>query len=316
LRHINLAAGMKVHYDIERLPVINKAVVTIGTFDGVHLGHQKIIQALQKEAARIGGETVIITFDPHPRKVLSSDPSLQLITTLAEKIKLLDALGIDHVVVVPFTKVFAGQSAEAYIKDFLVGRFHPHTIIIGYDHRFGQGRKGDYKLLEEKADIYQYQLLEIPKRVIEEIDISSTKIRNALWSSDVETANLLLGYAFFFEGVVIKGDAIGRTLGYPTANLHYTDEDKIRLGEGVYAVYVHVNGEEKKGMLSIGKRPTIDAHLQESVEVNIFDFNEDIYGAILKITVKEYLRPQEKYASLEQLKQQLALDKENSLHCL
>lgn len=307
---------MQVHFDIERLPVFNKAVVTIGTFDGVHLGHQKIIQALQKEAVHIGGETVIITFDPHPRKVLSSDPSLQLITTLDEKIKLLSALGVDHVVVVPFTKAFAGQSAEAYIKEFLVGRFHPHTVIIGYDHRFGHGRQGDYKLLEEKADIYQYQLLEIPKRVIEEIGISSTKIRSALLSSDIETANMLLGYRFFFEGIVIKGDALGRTLGYPTANLHYTNEDKIRLGEGVYAVYVQVKDEEKKGMLSIGKRPTIDAHLEESVEVNIFDFDKDIYGEAIKITVQKYLRPQEKYASLEQLIQQLALDKENSLRCL
>lgn len=316
LHHIILAAGMQVHFDIERLPQIHKAVVTIGTFDGVHLGHQKIIQALQKEAARIGGETVIITFNPHPRKVLSSDPALQLITTLEEKINLLGALGVNHVVVVPFTKAFASQSAEDYIKDFLVGRFHPHTVIIGYDHRFGQGRQGDYKLLEEKAAIYHYQLLEIPKRVIEEISISSTKIRNALLSSDVETANMLLGYGFFFEGCVIKGDALGRQLGYPTANLAYTNADKIRLGEGVYAVYVHINGEEKKGMLSIGKRPTIDAGLQESVEVNIFDFDEDIYGATLKITVQKYLRPQEKYASLDELIQQLALDKENSLRSL
>ena len=307
---------MQVHFDMEQLPAMHQAVITIGTFDGVHLGHRKIIDALKKEAARIGGESVIITFDPHPRRVLSNDPSLQLINTLEEKIYLIGALGVDHLVVVPFTQAFAHQSAEAYISAFLVNRFHPHTIIIGYDHRFGKGREGGYQLLEQKASEYGYKLLEIPKHVIDEIDISSTKIRKALLSSDVETANKLLGYRFFFEGVVVRGDAIGRTLGYPTANLQYTSSDKIHLGHGVYAVYAYVNGEEKKGMLSIGTRPTLHQALAEAVEVNIFDFEGNLYDRLLKIEVKKYLRPQVKYSTLDELVQQLAIDKAESLQCL
>jgi riboflavin kinase/FMN adenylyltransferase len=306
---------MEVFRSTENLPRFNRAVITIGTFDGVHLGHQKIIDALTAEAARISGESVLITFEPHPRKIVNKDLSLQRINTLEEKISLLSKKGIDHLVVVPFTPSFSEQAPETYIKEFLIDRFQPHTIIIGYDHHFGKGRKGNYHLLEKQAAVYNYKLLEIPKHVINEIDISSTKIRSALLHSDIDTANQLLGYLFFFEGEVVKGDQLGRELGYPTANLQYTNEDKIHLGEGVFAVYVRIGTDIKKGMMSIGKRPTLNDTI-EKVEVNIFDFDGDLYGKKMEVMVKKYLRPQEKYNSLEELKNQIAQDKIESLKIL
>jgi riboflavin kinase/FMN adenylyltransferase len=306
---------MQVHQDIDQLPAFSNAVITIGTFDGVHEGHCKIITALKQEAAKIGGETVLITFHPHPRKIVQPQKFLQLLNTMPEKIELLEKAGIDHLVIVPFTAAFSEQSAEEYIRDFLIGKFHPATIIIGYDHRFGKGRAGDYHLMENKADKYGYKLLEIPKHVLDENDVSSTQIRHAILHSDIETANKLLGYPFFFEGLVIKGDQLGRKLGYPTANLQLTDPDKIHLGHGVYAVFVDVDGERKGGMMSIGNRPTL-TNSDERIEVNIFDFDKDIYGKVIRVTVIKYLRGQEKYTSLDELIQQLHKDKEASLTAL
>ena len=306
---------MQVHRNIDSLPPFKNAVVTIGTFDGVHLGHQKIISALLQEAKPVNGESVIITFDPHPRKIINFADQLQLINTLDEKIELLQEKGIDHLVVVPFTSSFSAQSADVYIKDFLVDRFHPHTIIIGYDHHFGKERKGNYRLLEEKAPVFNYRLLEIPKHVLDEIAISSTNIRDALLKANVEVANRLLGYEYFFDGVVVEGEKLGRQLGYPTANLKYTDFDKIRLSEGVYAVYVNYLEKEYKGMMSIGTRPTFNDTSQK-VEVNIFDFNEHIYGKTLRVRVKNFLRQQEKYDTIEALKAQIDQDKQNSLQVL
>ena len=306
---------MQVHQAISHLPSFTNAVITIGTFDGVHEGHQKIIAALIKEAERVKGESVLITFHPHPRKIVANDKPLQLINTLSEKIELLRKAGLDHLVIVPFTQAFAEQSAEAYISDFLIQNFHPATIIIGYDHRFGKDRSGDYRLMEQKAEVYGYKLLEIPRHVLDEVGVSSTKIRDAVLGGDVETCNKLLGYPFFFEGLVINGDQLGRKLGYPTANLLYTDKDKIHLGHGVYAVYVDVEGEQKKGMLSIGTRPTL-TNSDERIEVNIFDFDKDVYGKIIRVHVKKYLRGQEKYNTLESLVLQLHKDKEDSLAVL
>jgi len=306
---------MQVHRTIENLPPFNNAVITIGTFDGVHEGHKKIITALLSKAEEVGGESLIITFDPHPRKIVNPHEPLQLINTLDEKIELLSKAGIDHLVVVPFTHEFAEQTAEQYIKNFLIDNFHPQIIIIGHDHHFGKGRKGNYKLLEEKAEVYNYQLVEIPKHVLDEIAVSSTKIRKALSESNIETANKLLGYDFFFEGRVLEGDKLGRQLGYPTANMHYTDAEKIQLGHGVYAVYVVIGSITKKGMLSIGNRPTL-TNSDERIEVNIFEWDEDIYGLTIRVIVKKFLRPQEKYSSLDELIQQLGKDREASLSVL
>ena len=303
---------MQVHYNIEQLPVFKKAIITIGTFDGVHKGHQKIIDAMKKESKKNNGDTVIITFHPHPRKIIEENTPLELINTLDEKINLLENLGINHLVVVPFTEAFATQTAEEYIENFLINKFHPEIIIIGYDHHFGKDRKGNFQLLQAQSVKYNYRLIEIPKQLLQEIAISSTKIRNAIKNGEVETINNLLGYSFFFEGIVMQGDQLGRKLGYPTANLSYTDEDKIHLGEGVYAAEVMVKNENKKGMLSIGTRPTLDDTM-ERIEINIFDFDDNIYGQKLKVTVKKYLRNQIKFNSLQNLKDQMLLDKQDAL---
>jgi riboflavin kinase / FMN adenylyltransferase len=300
---------MQVHTDIDKLPGFKNAVITIGTFDGVHLGHQKIIDALIKETRKIDGESVIITFHPHPKKIVQPHYSLQLINTLDEKVSLLKEKNIDHLVIVPFTADFAELTAEAYIEEFLIRKFNPHTIIIGYDHHFGKGRKGNLVLLEQQQKLWNYNLIEIPKHILNEIGISSTKIRYSILNSYIKKANDLLGYPFFFSGKVIKGDKIGRKLGYPTANLEYTNDDKIHLGDGVYAVEVEGDDFQKNGMLSIGTRPTLN-NSSTRTEVNIFDFDIDIYGSELKVIVHAYLREQIKYNNLEELTKQLHRDKE------
>lgn len=316
---------MNVYQDIERLPAFRNAVVTIGTFDGVHMGHRQVIANLKEEAGRINGETVIVTFHPHPRKVVSSAIlGIRLINTLDEKLELLAGLGIDHVVVVPFTEAFANQPAEDYIRDFLVDRFHPHTIIIGYDHRFGRDRQGDYRLLERYAPEFGYQLREIPKHILDDISISSTNIREAILHGDTDTAQRLLGYSFFFTGEVVHGDKLGRKLGYPTANLRIENEEKIIPGNGIYAVYASLlpegetgvsSGQQLPGMMSIGFRPTVDGK-RRVIEVNLFDFNQEIYGRHLRVYVKKYLREEVKFDSLEELVRQIDRDKEESLSVL
>ncbi|MGZ3950354.1 MAG: bifunctional riboflavin kinase/FAD synthetase [Flavisolibacter sp.] len=310
-----ILAAMQVHRSTEKLPLFTNAVITIGTFDGVHEGHKKIVDALIREARSVQGEAVIITFDPHPRKIVKPNEHLQLINTLDEKIELLEKTGIDHLVIIPFNRAFAGQTADEYIANFLVAKFNPHTIIIGYDHHFGKERQGNFMLLAQEADKYNYRLLEIPKYILQEVAVSSTQIRKALLDSDIETANKLLGYDFFFEGIVIRGDQLGRKLGYPTANLDYTELDKIHLGHGVYAAIAEVNGARYKGMLSIGNRPTLQ-NSNERVEINLFEFDDEIYGETVRVVVKNYLRGQEKYSSLEELKLQLAIDKQHSLAVL
>ena len=316
---------MQVHRNIDQLPSFRNAVITIGTFDGVHKGHRQVITELIKEAKAIGGESVIITFHPHPRKIVSSAIlGIRLINTPDEKTELLEQLGVDHLVIVPFTELFANQLAEEYVRDFLVAKFHPHTIIIGYDHRFGRERKGNYHLLEERTAEYHYHLKEIPKHVLDNISISSTNIREDILHNRIETANQLLGYEFFFSGEVMHGDKLGRQLGYPTANLKMLDEEKITPGNGIYAVYAQllntdlslpIAGKRFKGMMSIGFRPTVDGR-KRVIEVNLFDFNEQIYERQLRVHVKKYLREEIKFDSLESLVKQIDQDKIESLKIL
>ncbi len=304
------------HNSTDNLPAFKNAVITIGTFDGVHGGHQQIINTLKQTAAAVNGESVIITFNPHPRKVVSSVVTgIRLITTLQERIDLIDKAGIDHLVVVPFTDYFANQSAEAYINNFLVDKFHPHTIIIGYDHRFGKERSGNYKLLEDKAPVYNYRLMEIPEHLLDAVKVSSTNIRNAIIHGNIDEANKLLGYHFFFEGEVVHGDKIGRTIGYPTANLKITSDEKIALGDGIYAVTTDVDGKNYKGMMSIGFRPTVNGK-KRVTEVNLFNFSREIYGHTIRVHVVKYLRSEVKFNGLEALKEQLHLDKLDSLKWL
>jgi riboflavin kinase/FMN adenylyltransferase len=327
---------MQVHRDINNLPLFKNAVITIGTFDGVHTGHLQIIKQLREEAKKINGESVIITFDPHPRMVISPSPSLspvwrgeekatgiKLLNTLEEKIELLEKQKIDHLVVVPFTKQFSEQSAEGYIKNFLVEKFWPHTVIIGHDHHFGNERKGNYKLLEAYEEEFNFQVKEIPEHVLNQVTISSTKIREALLNCDIETANKYLGYDYFFEGQVVQGDKIGRSIGYPTANLELMDKNKLVPGNGIYAVTLSMVNSQwsisdaklMKAMMSIGIRPTI-GNSKRTIEINIFDFDKDIYGQTVSVYVKKYLREEKKFSGLEELKNEIAKDKIKALEYL
>ena len=305
---------MQVHRNIDALPLMPNAVVTIGTFDGVHAGHKQIIHQLREEAKQVGGQSVLITFHPHPRKVLAGKP-IQLINTLDEKIELLSGQELDHLVIVPFTKEFSNLSADEYVHDFLIGKFHPHTVIIGYDHRFGHDRKGDYLLLEKYAAHSDFQLKEIPAYVIDSLTVSSTRIREAIRSGNIQTAHELLGYDFFFEGQVIEGNKLGRTLGYPTANLALDEDEKLIPCDGIYAVEAELDGKRLQGMMSIGIRPTIGDN-KRMIEVNLFDFNKDIYGQRLRVYVKAYMRPELKFNGLKELTQQLHKDKETALNIL
>lgn len=313
---------MNVHYDIDKLPAFKNAVVTIGTFDGVHKGHQQIIELMKTEAAAVNGETVIITFHPHPRQVIGSKSGpLYLINTLQEKILLLEKYGVEHLVVVPFTEAFSNQPAENYIKDFLVEKFHPHTIIIGHDHHFGKNRSGNYELLEEKAATFNYRVKEIPEYMLQDITISSTKIRQALLKNDIDTATSFLGYDYFFSGTVVEGNKLGRTIAYPTANLQIEDENKLVPGNGVYAVEVKIPNPKFQipafhfGMMNIGTRPTVDG-TKRVIEVNIFDFDKEIYGKQLTVSIKKQLRNEQKFSGLDALKDQLAKDRLDALKAL
>jgi len=310
---------MQVHRQTEQLPVFRNAVVTIGTFDGVHRGHRQIIDQVVAEARRSGGESVIVTFHPHPRQIVRGSHPVALINTLEEKINLLEAAGVDHLVIVPFTASFASYTAEEYIEEFLLKRFNPHTLIIGYDHRFGKNRTGDFKLLESYAARNHFNLVEIAPQLLQEVAVSSTRIRNAVLEGDMNLANELLGYAFNFEGTVVEGNRIGRTIGYPTANLQITDPEKITPGNGVYAVIVEIPDQSgditRKGMMNIGHRPTVDG-TRRTIEVNIFDFNGNLYGEIIRVRVMHYLRGEQKFSGLDELKAQLGRDREKALELL
>ncbi len=305
---------MKCYKDLSTLPKFKNAVITIGSFDGVHLGHQEIVKQLKSEAEKVNGETVIITFHPHPRKIVSSIPGeIKLLTTYKEKKHLLKNAGINHLVIVPFNHQFANQTPEQYIEDFLYKYFQPKIVIVGYDHRFGKDRLGNYTLLEAKGKELNFMVKEIPEHIVNEAKISSTNIRKFLLDSNITEANKLLGYEYFFEGLVIEGNKLGRTIGYPTANLHIESEDKLIPGNGVYAVTIELESTKSemniyKGMMNIGIRPTVDGK-KRMIEVNIFDFNETIYGHTIQVNIKEYIRGEIKFLNLDELKQQLSKDK-------
>ena len=304
---------MKVYNHIDEFKQIKNAVVTIDTFDGVHIGHQKIISRLQEVARQKGGETVILTFFPHPRMILHPDDlNIKLISTMDEKAERLANLGIDHLIITPFTRDFSNLSPQEYIREILVKKIGTTQIIIGYDHRFGKDRSGGLKELQHYSSELGYQVEEIPEQDIDEVAISSTTIRNAILSGDIETAENFLGYPFHLTGKVIKGDQIGRKIGFPTANLFIEESYKLIPSDGIYAVRVDFKSKESNlkranGMAYIGHRPTING-MSRNIEVNIFDFKEDIYGQSIRLNFLEYMRDDQKFNSLEELKEQLSLD--------
>ncbi len=301
---------MHVYRSLDNLPPFERSVITIGSFDGVHTGHQKILFQLTDLAAQHKLPTIVITFDPHPRFVLAQNDNEfpALITSLDEKIRLLESHGIDNLVVVPFNKAFSEQSAETYLKDFLIRLFDPAYIVIGYDHRFGSNRLGDLNFLKSKAIESNYEVIEIEKHVIQSIDISSTKIRHSIETADFVTANRLLGYNFTMSGIVIEGQKIGREIGFPTANIQITEKYKIIPPFGIYAVYVWVRDVRYRGMLYRGDRPVLKEFNNITLEVNIFDFNQNIYGEEIRFEIVAFLRPDKPFTSLEQLVVQLADD--------
>ena len=304
---------MRVYRDLKTLPEFNKTVITIGSFDGVHTGHQRILSRLNELSRQDDSETVVITFYPHPRSVVyPKDKSLRLLSSLEEKIALFESFGVDHLVVVPFTIEFSQISPLEYIQDFLVKYFSPAQIVIGYDHRFGLNRAGSIDLLRMHQETYGYQVTEIVKQEIEEITISSTKIRTALQDGNLELANRLLNHPYRLSGLVIKGQQLGSKLGYPTANLEVEDAHKLLPKDGIYACKVDIENETFGGMLYIGQIPTLK-NKEKTIEVNIFDFDEDIYGQRISIQVLQFLREDEKFDNLQGLQKQLAKDKVDSL---
>ncbi|MFC5284930.1 bifunctional riboflavin kinase/FAD synthetase [Pedobacter alpinus] len=327
---------MKIYHHIKDFERLNHAVVTIGTFDGVHLGHQKIINKLVEKAKKSNGESVILTFFPHPRMILNpGNQELKMINTMAEKAQFLEELGIDHLIITPFTRDFSNQSPEQYIKDVLINQIGMKEIVIGYDHRFGKDRSGGLAELQQYGSVYDYQIEEIPEQDVRDFAVSSTRIRKALAQGDVSTANELLGNPFGLYGKVIKGDQIGRTLGYPTANLFIEESYKLIPSDGIYAVTVEIQESKNKnqelhnpflpfrsnkkadvkiykGMAYIGHRPTING-MSQNIEINIFDFAEDIYHQNIKMNFLKFIRHDVKFEGLEKLTEQLGKDKESTI---
>jgi riboflavin kinase/FMN adenylyltransferase len=308
---------MKVYRGLEHEFSIRRPVVTPGTFDGVHIGHRKIIERIQQKAKEINGESVVLTFDPHPRLVLfPEDNQLRLLTTLDEKLHLLEHASVDHVVVIPFNLEFSRLTATSYVENILVNRLHTQCLVIGYDHQFGRNREGSIEQLQKLAPKFGFEVEEIPPQDIDDIKVSSTKIRNALLAGDIQTANTFLTYPYNFEGMVVKGNQIGRTLGYPTANIQPTDSLKLIPGIGIYAVQIDIEGKLYGGMMSIGKRPTVEDTEQITIEVHVFDWSEDLYGQRIRIYMIAKMRNEEKYNGLEELKQQLILDEKQARELL
>lgn len=307
---------MKIYRDVNEIRHIRNAVLTIGSFDGVHKGHQKILQSLITEAKNISGESVVITFHPHPRQILAtiSDPTLKLLNSPQEKIELLEKAGIDHLVIIPFTLDFAKLSPIEYIENFLLKYFNPAVLIIGYDHQFGKDRKGNFDSLQEYANqTNAFRLKEIPAQDISQVTVSSTKIRNAIEQGDIGHANNLLGYPYRLKGKVVEGESLGRSIGFPTANLVPVFEDKIIPGPGIYTAKSIVEGKLFNSMMYIGLRPTINVTIHPVIEVNLFEFDGNIYGKEIEISMYSRIRGEEKFNSVEALRLQLVKDKELSL---
>ena len=304
---------MKVFNSFDNLGEIKNPVLTIGTFDGVHVGHQKIIQQINKEADKLNGESVLLTFYPHPRIVLNpKNHGLSLIQTQEEKLKKLDRFGLKNVIVIPFTPEFANLSAEDFVLKYLVEKLKVKNIIIGYDHQFGKNREGGVNFLNKLSNQHKFRVTEIPAQEINDVNISSTLIRKAIENGDMPSANKFLGEKFSIQGSVVKGQQLGRTIGFPTANIEITDTTKIIPPKGVYHVSVEVKGVKYYGMMNIGERPTVSDSGIKSIEVNIFDFNKEIYGEITTISIFEKVRDEIKFNSIEELKNQLKIDEK---HC-
>ena len=307
---------MKIYYNVDDFNPARNAVVTSGTFDGVHVGHQKILNRLKEIASDIGGETVVITFWPHPRYVLKpgATPHL-LLNTFEEKAGLIKEQGIQHLLRIPFTKEFSQTTSQEFIENILVKRIGTKKLVIGYDHKFGKDREGSFEQLRINAPNYGFEVEEIPRQDVDHIGVSSSRIRLALEEGDIDTATHFLGRPYSLCGRVVSGDKLGRVLGYPTANIDIDSNEKLVPAHGIYAVIVEHESERLKGVLYIGNRPTIDGS-RLAIEVNIFDFNKDIYGENLKVNLVAAVRKDAKFDDLETLKKQMEIDKIQAIKAL
>lgn len=303
---------MELHYGTETLRLANP-VVTIGSFDGVHKGHVQVIAALRQVAARLGGETAIISFEPHPREVLYPlEKRPGILTTLDEKAAILERLGVDHLIVLPFTRALAALGYAEFVRDLLVGRIGMKGLVIGYDHRFGKNREGSFEKLAELSARYGFYLEQEKVYTEDDINISSTKIRNALHIGDIRQVNGFLGYPYSLAGEVVPGDHIGRTLGFPTANLVPADERKLLPAGGVYAVRVETEGRVYGGMMNIGVRPTVSCSGKVRIEVHLLDFEGDLYGRRIRVALIARIRGEQKFEGRKELAAQLARDREET----
>ncbi len=303
---------MTISYDILSVREIYLPIVTIGTFDGIHKGHREILNHLIKEAHSIGGTSVVITFQPHPRKVLFPEQKdFFLLTSDEEKKCLFNNSGIDHLIILPFTHEFSNLSAEDFIQEYLINRIKIKKLIIGRDHQFGRKREGNHNNLMELSKKYHFDCIEIPEYLENDIDVSSTKIRNAIKDGDLVTANNLLSIPYFITGTVVEGNKLGRQIGFPTANIQLDTSDKLLPQNGVYVVKAEINKQIIDGMMNIGIRPTFGFE-QLTIEVNLFNFNQNIYGHTIRIYILERLRDEMKFNSVEELKAKLFCDKHDS----
>lgn len=298
---------------IETYKSKDASVVTIGTFDGVHIGHQKIIKRLIETGKEEQLKSVILTFFPHPRMVLQKDAGIKLINTIAERRKILERLGLDLLVVKEFTLEFSRLSSDEFVKQILVDKLNAKKVIIGYDHRFGRNRNADINDLIEYGETHDFLVEEISAQDIDDVAVSSTKIRKALNAGDIEKANAYLGYPFMITGTVVKGKGLGRQLNVPTANIFIEEDYKLIPKQGSYVVKSSIGGETVFGMMNIGVNPTVEG-VKESIEVHFFDFDKSIYNETIQIDLLTRIRDEQKFVSLEALKEQLSLDKAFSLH--
>jgi riboflavin kinase / FMN adenylyltransferase len=303
---------LKIFHSIQSFSSSQQTVVTIGTFDGVHLGHQKILEQITKSAHDLNCESLVLTFFPHPRMVLQEDTEMKQLNTLNEKIALLDKLGVDNLVVHPFDKEFSRLTAEEFVKDVLVDVFKVKKIIIGYDHRFGRNRTANIDDLITFGQTYGFEVEQISAEEINEVSISSTKIRNALLEGNVELAASYLGYHYSLTGIVSKGKQLGRTIGYPTANIRINESYKLIPANGVYVAKSIINGATVFGMMNIGMRPTVDGTTQ-TIEINFFDFKQDLYNQEITVSLLKRMRSEQKFESIDALKIQLGADKATAL---
>lgn len=304
---------MKVYRSIEAYENTGRTAVTIGTFDGVHSGHQVIINQLKNAAKKIGGESVLLTFFPHPRMVLYPDDNdLRLLNTINERIELLEKAGIDHLIIHPFSQEFSRLSSTEFVRDILVNQLNVATLVIGYDHHFGRNREGSFEDLQELAPLYDFKVEEIVAQAIQQVNISSTKIRATLNKGEINEAYQFLGYNYFIQGTVVEGNQKGREIGFPTANIKIDEWYKLIPAKGVYAVKVIIEDNYYIGMLNIGIRPTING-TSETIEVNIFNFNENIYNKTVRIEFYQRIRNEQKFEQFSDLKTQLEIDKEKTI---